>query len=58
MNVSKSKVISCLRYVNVGRMDVRLNLDPLEEADCFKYLGSQVVADRGCASYRYGTQNE
>ena len=26
----------------------RLNSQPLEEVDCFKYLGSQVAADRGC----------
>ena len=25
-----------------------LNSEPLEEVDCFKYLGSQVAADRGC----------
>ena len=25
-----------------------LNGEPLEEVDCFKYLGSQVAADRGC----------
>ena len=25
-----------------------LNGEPLEEADCFKYLGSQVAADEGC----------
>ena len=25
-----------------------LNGKPLEEVDCFKYLGSQVVADREC----------
>ena len=30
-------------------MYVRLNGDPLEDVDCFKYLGSQVTADRGCA---------
>ena len=29
-------------------MDVRLNGDPLEEVDCFKYLGSQMAADGGC----------
>ena len=29
-------------------MYVRLNFDPLEEMDCFKYLGSQVAADGGC----------
>ena len=26
-------------------MHVRLNGEPLEEVDCFKYLGSQVAAD-------------
>ena len=25
-----------------------LNSEPLEEVDCFKYLGSQVAADGGC----------
>ena len=35
----------CSRYVNGGRMHVIL---PLEEMDCFKYLGSQVAADGGC----------
>ena len=29
-------------------MHVILNSDPLEEVDCFKYLGSQVAADGGC----------
>ena len=29
-------------------MHVILNGDPLEEVDCFKYLGSQVAADGGC----------
>ena len=24
------------------------NGEPLEEADCFKYMGSQVAADGGC----------
>ena len=28
-------------------MRVLLNDEPLEEVDCFKYLGSQVVADGG-----------
>ena len=27
--------------------DVILNGEPLEEVDCFKYLGSQVAADGG-----------
>ena len=30
------------------RMHVILNGEPLEEVDCFKYLGSQVAADGGC----------
>ena len=29
-------------------MHVVLNGEPLEEVDCFKYLGSQVAADGGC----------
>ena len=42
------KVMSCSMYANGGRMHVRLNGEPLEELDCFKYLGSQVAADGGC----------
>ena len=41
-NVGKSKVMRCLRYVNVGRMDLRLN------GDRFKCLGLRVAADGGC----------
>ena len=29
-------------------MQVILNGEPLEEVNCFKYLGSQVAADGGC----------
>ena len=29
-------------------MHVILNGEPLEGVDCFKHLGSQVAADRGC----------
>ena len=29
-------------------MHERLNGEPLEEVNCFKYLGSQVAADGGC----------
>ena len=29
-------------------MHVRLNSKPLEEVDCFEYLGSQVADDGGC----------
>ena len=42
----------CSRYGNGGRMHVTINCEQLEEMDCFKRLGTQVVAD-GC-----GTHNE
>ena len=49
MNVGKSKVVKCSRYGNGSRMHVILNGgEPLEEVDCFKYLGLQVAADGGC----------
>ena len=48
MNVGKNKVMRCSRYGNRGRMHVVLNGEPLEEVDCFKYLGSEVAADEGC----------
>ena len=47
VNVGKSNVKRCSRNVNVDRVDARLNGKPLEEADCLKYLGSQVAVDRG-----------
>ena len=45
VNVGKSKVTRCSRYWNGDRMHVVLNGEPLEEVDCFKYLGSQVAAE-------------
>ena len=48
VNVGKSKVMRCSRYGNGDRMHVILNGELLEEGDCFKQLGSQVAADRGC----------
>ena len=48
VNVGKSKVMRCSRHGNGGRMHVILNGEPLEEVDCFKYLGSQVSADGRC----------
>ena len=36
------------RYGNGSQMNVILNGEPLEEVDCFTYLGSHVVADGGC----------
>ena len=48
VNVGKSKVMRWSRYGNGDRMHIILNGEPLEEVDCFKYLGSQVAADGGC----------
>ena len=48
VNVFKSKVMRCSRYGTGGRMHVILNGEELEEADCFKHLGSQVAAIGGC----------
>ena len=39
VNVGKSKVTKCSRYLNGDRMYVILNGELLEEVDCFKYLG-------------------
>ena len=42
--------LSCLfgGWGSWGQMRVILNGEPLEEVNCFKCLGSQVAADRGC----------
>ena len=48
VNLGESKVMRCSRYGNGDRIHVILNGEPLEEVDCFKYLGSQVAADGGC----------
>ena len=48
LNVGKSKGMRCSRYGNGGQMYAILNFEPLEEADCCKYLRSQVAADGGC----------
>ena len=47
VNLGRSTVMRCSRYGNGDRMHVMLNGEPLEEVDCFKYLGSQVAADGG-----------
>ena len=39
VNVCESKVMRCSLFVNGGGMHVILNGEPLEEVDCFKYLG-------------------
>ena len=48
--VGQSKVVRCSRYGNGGRMEVRLIGEPLQEVDCFEYLGSLVAANGGCES--------
>ena len=40
-----SKVMRCFWYGKEDRMHVILKGEPLEEVDCFKYLGSQMAAD-------------
>ena len=50
VNVGKSKDMRCSRYGNRSRMHVILNGEPLEEVNCFNYLGSQVAADGVCES--------
>ena len=56
MNVGKSKVMRCSRYGNVDRMHVILNGEPLEEVDCFKYLGSDVVHRMNYGYRAWGAQ--
>ena len=48
VNVGKSKVMRRSRYGTGGRMHVILKSEPVEEVDCFKYLGSQVTSDGTC----------
>ena len=38
----------CSGYVNLARLNVRLDGELLDEVDCFLYLESQVPADGGC----------
>ena len=58
LRVGKSKVMRYSRYGNRGRMHLILNGEPLEEVDCFKYLGSQVAADGGCERDEVHRMNE
>ena len=58
MNVGKSKIMRCSRDGNGGRMHVILNGKPFEEVGCFKYLGSQVAANRGYESDVVRKMNE
>ena len=45
MALRSTSLVNASRYGNGDRMHVILNGEPLEEVDCFKYLGSQVAAD-------------
>ena len=47
VNAGRNKFMRCSRDGNGDRLHVVLNGAPLEEVDCFKYLGSQVAADGG-----------
>ena len=58
VNVGKSEVTRCLRYGNGGRIHVILNGEPLEEMDCFKYLGSQEAAGGVCERDVVHSMNE
>ena len=58
VNIGKSKVMRCSRYGIGDRMHVILTGEPLEEVDCFKYLGSQVAADGGCERDVVNRMNE
>ena len=48
----------CSRYGNGGRLHVRLNGEPLEEVNYFKYRESEVAADGGCERYVVHKMNE
>ena len=56
--MGKSKVIRCLRYLNMGQMHVRLNGKLVEAVDCFKYLGLQMSLDGGCERDVINTMNK
>ena len=58
VNFGKRKVVRCSMFGNGDRMHVIPNGEPLEEVDCFKYLGSQVAADAGCERDVVQTMNE
>ena len=48
VDIGGSGFVRCSRYGGWGGMYVILDGEPLEEVDCFKYLGSQVAVDGGC----------
>ena len=46
------------KWDRMHEMHVILNGEPLEEVDCFKYLGSQVAADGECERDAVHRMNE
>ena len=55
MNVGKSKVMTCTRNVEGGRLNVSVNGEMLEEVESFKYLWSYIAVIGGLGvevSYR------
>ena len=56
--MGKCRVMRCSRYGNGGRMHAILNGEPLEEVNCFKYLGSQVASDGRCENDVVQRMNE
>ena len=54
--MGKSKVMRCSRHANMGPQ--RLNGEPLEEVEYFKYLGSKVADDGGCEMHVVHRMNE
>ena len=62
VNVGMSKVVRFSRYGNGGRMHVILNGEPLEEVDCFKYLGRkwqlmEDVKEMWCTELKSGIEH-
>ena len=39
MNVGIRKVVKLSKYANVGRMNVKFNIEPVEEVDCLSTWG-------------------
>ena len=50
--------MTCTRYVNVGRMNVRLSGKLSEEVNHFKYMGSPVGVNGECERDVVDTMNE
>ena len=58
VNVGKSKVMRCSRYINVGRMETKWDNGRGSGLFCFKYFGSNVAADGACEKDSVHRMNE